>query len=96
VEYDLVVNATSRQEAQRVVDAIQQQINSGTFGNFSVDPDHPINANITMQGMEIRRLARSDLDIFLCFIIIWLDILCEIHKPWFLFSFQFQEKSIIA
>jgi hypothetical protein len=51
VEYDLVVNATSQQEAQEIVAAVQQEINSGTIGNYTVDPNYPVNAMITMQGV---------------------------------------------
>jgi hypothetical protein len=80
VEYDLVVNATSQQEAQEVVDAIQQQINTGMIGDYSVDPNYPINAKFTMQSMEKIRFECSKLALFLCFIIIWLGILCEILK----------------
>lgn len=50
VEYDLFVNATSQQEAQQFINEVQQQINSGTIGNYTVDPKHPLGANITNQG----------------------------------------------
>ncbi|XP_031569482.1 uncharacterized protein LOC116303979 [Actinia tenebrosa] len=51
VEYDLFVNATSQQETQDFIDGLQQEIDSGTIGNYTVDPNHPLGAKITMQGM---------------------------------------------
>ncbi|XP_031569463.1 uncharacterized protein LOC116303961, partial [Actinia tenebrosa] len=48
VKYELVVNATSREEAQEVINAIQDQVNTGMIGNYTVDPNYPVGAKITM------------------------------------------------
>ncbi|XP_031563592.1 uncharacterized protein LOC116299097 [Actinia tenebrosa] len=47
VKYELAVNAISKEQAQEVIDCIQNQVNTGMIGNYKVDPNHPIEPTTT-------------------------------------------------
>lgn len=56
MEYELIVYASSREEAQEVINAIQDQVNKGKIGKYEVDSTHSLGAKITMTGIKVPKI----------------------------------------